>query len=672
VSLKIRNPKSEIQNPKLRPITIALAGQPNVGKSTVFNMMTGMNQHVGNWPGKTIEKKTGTFNYNKITYHVVDLPGTYSLTANSLEEVIARDFIIKERPNVVVAVVNAAALERNLYLVSELIPLKVPIIIALNMMDVAQREGHRINPELLGKTMGIKVVPMVAAKNKGVDELMQAINELAHGVDDCNHVQPEIRPDLLTVLNDIQAQIEGFVPSDYPKDWIALKLLEGDKVVTQMMKEYLESSRWNAVQDILREHDVMLALVSSRYEWIDRVVKGAVEHPKARQISRTAKLDRFATHPVWGIFIMLGILAAAILLAKRTGLKTTWDALDRYLPIAKTGTASLLTNFPSWVKSMVVDGIIPGIGILIVFTIFLTMFFVILGILEDVGYLARVGYIMHRFMHRIGLYGKSFLPLCVGFACNVPGVMGTRVVETERARLMTILLTPFIPCIAQTTTTVILAPIFFGALAPLVVVGLILFNIVVLGLSGILLNRVLPNREHLELIMELPLYHWPNPRTIGIYVWQRMKHFLAKAGTVIVAATVVIWALSYFPHGNIETSILASIGRFLTPLGELMGLNWKMIVVLFASFVSKESTLVSMGVLVKNPNFVSALQAMLTTPAALAFLVTHMLFIPCITTFAVILGESRSWKWAILCVAYLFVVAFGMGILVYWIARLII
>lgn len=653
-------------------VTVALAGQPNVGKSTVFNMVTGMNQHVGNWPGKAVEKKTGTFDYNGSAYTIVDLPGTYSLTANSPEEAIARDFVIKQRPEVVVAIVNAAALERNLYLVSELLTLKTPMIVALNMMDVAEKEGHQISPGALEEAMGVRVVPMVASKSKGLPELMQAIDEVAHKGDNLSCDPLEIRHDYLTVLNDITGRIDGYLPEHYPKDWIALKLLEGDGVITEMMKENLGPGRWGPVDDILREHkDAVLGVASDRYRWIEDVCKKAVKHAREKQISVTAKWDRFATHPVWGIFIMLGILAVGILFAKRIGLKVTWDFMDIYLPSLKTAASLWLTNAPPWVASMVVDGIISGIGILLIFVVFLTMFYAILGFLEDVGYLSRVGFMMHRFMSKIGLHGKSCLPLCVGFACNIPGVIGTRVVETERARLMTILLTPFIPCIAQLTVAVLLAPIFFGSAAPFVVVGLVLFNIVVLGLSGNLLNRLLPNRDSLGFIMELPLYHWPNPRTIAIFVWQHMKHFVQKAGTVIVAATVLIWALSYFPNGNIDTSILSSMGQFLMPLGELLGLNWQLMVALFASFLSKESTLVSLGVLVKDANFVTGLQTMLTPAAGLGFLVVNMLFIPCITTFAVIVGETRSWKWSLLCVGYLFTVAFGMGILVYQVARLV-
>ena len=669
------NDKGEaiMMNEKNTPISVALTGQPNVGKSTVFNMLTGMSQHVGNWSGKTVEKKEGTFDYKENSYSVVDLPGTYSLTANSPEEAISRDFIIKERPDVVVAILNAAALERNLYLVSELLPLEAPVVVALNMMDVAKSEGHQISPEALEKAMGVRVVPMVASKSKGLPELMQAINEVAHNGDNLSCALP-IRHEYLTVLKDITGRIDGHLPGHYPKDWIALKLLEGDGMVKEMMKESLGPVRWGPVDGILSEHkDAMLGVAGDRYAWIEDVCKKAVKRPEERQMSVTARWDRFATHPVWGIFIMLGILAVGMLFTKRIGLKVTWDFMDVHLPALKAAASSWLTNAPPWVASMVVDGLISGVGILLIFVVFLTMFYAVLGFLEDVGYLSRVGFMMHRFMSKIGLHGKSCLPLCVGFACNIPGVIGTRVVETERARLMTILLTPFIPCIAQLTVAVLLAPIFFGSdAAPFVVAGLVLFNIVVLGLSGKLLNRVLPNRESLRFIMELPLYHWPNPRTIAIFVWQHMKHFVEKAGTVIVAATVLIWALSYFPHGDMDTSILSSIGQFLEPLGKLLGLNWQLMVALFASFLSKESTLVSLGVLVEDPNFVTGLQAMLTPAAGLGFLVVNMLFIPCITTFAVIVTETKSWKWSLLCVGYLFTVAFGMGILIYQVARHII
>ena len=659
-----------------RTITVALAGQPNTGKSTVFNVLTGLKQHVGNWPGKTVEQKTGIATYDGSTYRLVDLPGTYSLTANSPEELIARDFIIEERPDVVVVVTDAAHLERNLYLVTELLPLSAPVIIALNMMDVAEQEGRPVDPIALEEAIGIRVVPMVAAKNQGVKELLAVVHDFAHDGVEYAPSKPEVREDHRALLDDVQAQITGNVPAPYPEDWVALKLLEGDKVVTEMMKESLDPARWAKVQGLLREHDdAQLAVAGGRYEWIERATRAAVERPKAGVITRTRRFDRIATHPVWGVFTMLGIFIAAIAVAMGIGFPI---AMAAFSGISSLGTvvAPLLANAPAWISGLVVDGIIYGVGAVVATLSFLIFYFALFGLLEDIGYMARVAYVMDRAMRRIGLHGKSFLPLLMGFTCNIPAVMGTRLIETERARLKAVLLTPLVPCMAQTMMLSFFAPVFFGpGSATLVIVGLILGTLAVMGLSGILLDRVVLPGERIGFIMELPLYHRPNFRTVGVYVWQRAKQFLTRAGTVILVVAVVIWALSYFPNGEVETSILATIGHALTPLGNLMGLNWRMLVALFTSFVSKEAALATMAVLLgaadTEAGLAMALQAAITPAAALGFLVTQMLFVPCLATLGAIVEESRSWKWALFIVAYLFVIAFALGILVYQVARLV-
>ena len=659
-----------------RTITVALAGQPNTGKSTVFNVLTGLKQHVGNWPGKTVEQKTGTVTYNGSTYRLVDLPGTYSLTANSPEELIARDFIIEEHPDVVVVVTDAAMLERNLYLVTELLPLSAPVIIALNMMDVAEQEGRPVDPSALAQATGIRVVPMVASKNQGVKELLAVVHNLVHDGVEYAPGKPEIREDHRALLDGVQAQIAGNVPAPYPEDWVALKLLEGDKVVTEMMRKSLDPARWAKVQGLLREHDdAQLAVAGGRYEWIERATRDAVKRPQAGIITRTRRFDRIATHPVWGVFTMLGILIAAIAVAMAIGFPIAMGLMNGISALG-TVVAPLLANAPAWISGLVVEGIIFGVGAVVATLSFLLFYFALFGLLEDIGYMARVAYVMDRAMRRIGLHGKSFLPLLMGFTCNIPAVMGTRVIETERARLKAVLLTPLVPCMAQTMMLTFFAPLFFSpGSATLVVLGLILGALAVMGLSGILLDRVVLPGERIGFIMELPLYHRPNFRTIGTYVWQRARQFLTRAGTVILAVAVGIWALSYFPNGDVETSILATIGHALTPLGNLMGLDWRMLVALFTSFVSKEAALASLAVLLgaadAEAGLMTALQTAMTPAAALGYLTTQMLFVPCLATLGAIVEESRSWKWALFIVAYLFVIAFALGILVYQVARLV-
>jgi ferrous iron transport protein B len=662
-----------------KTITVALAGQPNTGKSTVFNVLTGLKQHVGNWPGKTVEQKTGTATNNGSIYRLVDLPGTYSLTANSPEELVARDFIIKEQPDVVVVVTDAAMLERNLYLVTELLPLSAPVIIALNMMDVAEQEGRPVDPGALEEATGIRVVPMVASKNQGVKELMAVVDDIVHDGVEYAPGKPEIQEDHRALLDGVQAQIAGSAPAPYPEDWVALKLLEGDKVVAEMMKENLAPARWAKVEGLLQEHDdAQLAVAGGRYEWIERATRAAVERPQAGVITRTRKFDRIATHPVWGIFTMLGALFGVVLVGVSLGFALQYSPINpmNVAHAAQEVVAVWLANAnsPAWISGLVVDGIIFGVGILISFLIVLSSFFAMFAILEDVGYMARVAYMMDRAMHRIGLHGKSFFPLLMGFTCNVPAVVGTRVIETERARLMTILLAPLVPCFAQMSITAFLAQIFFGpALASLVTVALILLNMVVLGLSGALLDKVFHRGERLGLIMELPLYHRPNFRTVGTLVWQRVKTFATKVGPVVLIAVTMVWALAYFPTGDIQTSLLARFGRALTPLGNLMGLRWEMIVALFTSFVSREGIMVVMSMLLgtTKEGLTATLHTVMTPAAALSFMVTQMLFIPCIGMLGAMIEESRSWKWVLFSVAYLLVIAFGLGILVYQVARLV-
>jgi ferrous iron transport protein B len=380
-------------------------------------------------------------------------------------------------------------------------------------------------------------------------------------------------------------------------------------------------------------------------------------------------VDRWATHPLWGLVILAAILGVVFWLTFTIGTPLQ-EWLDTYVVgVAATVTANLLAGAPAWIEGLVIDGIIGGAGTVITFLPILVIFFAVLALLEDMGYMARAAYVMDRFMHLMGLHGKSFLPLFLGFGCNVPAVMGTRIIDSHRARLLTILLAPLVPCAARMTIIVLIAPIFFGQAATLVAWGLIAATLAVLAAVGVLINNWVLKGERVAFIMELPLYHRPNARTIGIQVWQNSAEFLKKAGTLILIMSVVIWALSTLPHGDISTSYLADLGRALAPLGALMGLDWRMLVALFSSFVAKENAVATMGILFGSgegtASMDAALTAVLTPAAALAFLVVQMLFIPCVATVAAIKQETKSWRWTAFSVGLLLILSVIGGILTY-------
>ncbi|HEY76784.1 MAG TPA: ferrous iron transport protein B [Thermoflexia bacterium] len=656
-------------------LLVALAGQPNVGKSTLFNLLTGLNQHVGNWPGKTVERREGFFTFDGTTYRLVDLPGTYSLTANSAEEVIAREFIIRERPDVVIALVDAAMLERSLYLAAELIALPAPLVVALNMMDVAEQEGVRIEPEVLEAAMGVPVVPMVATRGEGVQALLETVHRLACGEVPYVPKPPQIRADHREVLEEIEGLIAGYVPAPYPQEWVALKLLEGDREVTRMMQASLPPDRWEEVHRVLRAHDdALVAVASGRYEWIGRMVRAAVTRPKAGQISLTERLDRWATHPFWGLVVLAGILGLVFWLTYTIGTPVQ-DLLDTYVVgVLADAVRAALSGGPSWLADLLADGVIGGAGAMLTFLPILVIFFAVMGILEDVGYLARAAFVMDGFMHLMGLHGKSFLPLFLGFGCNVPAVLGTRVIESRRARLLTLLLAPLVPCTARMAVIAFLAPAFFGSAATLVSWGLVLLALAVLALSGAVLNRFLFHGQRAAFIMELPLYHLPNWRTIGLAVWQRSLAFVRKAGTLILAVSVVVWALSTFPGGRVEESFLAQVGRWLEPAGRWMGLDWRLMVALLTSFIAKENSIATLGVLFgagESAGLAETLVATFSPATALAFLVTQILFIPCVATVGAIRQETGSWRWTLFDIGFLLVVSLAGGVVVYHLASLL-
>lgn len=656
-------------------LKVALAGQPNVGKSTVFNILTGLSQHVGNWPGKTVEKKSGYCRYGNHLLHIVDLPGTYSLTANSVEERIARDYIIKEKPDVVIALVDAAILERSLYLLAELLLLPSPVVLGLNMMDVAEQHGYKIDPQKIQAILGIPVVPMVASKNQGVRELVETVIGVAEGSIPYSPKRPEIKEAHRPVLEKLQELLNGLVPEPYPLEWVSIKLLEGDAEVTELVRAKLGSENWEEISALLKGHeDAILDIAGGRYEWIGKLVKAAVERPGIGPVTLTERLDRIATHPFWGLITMALALGLVFWFTYTLG-----SPIQRWLE--EVVLASVISFVSSWLESwrapaliegLLIDGVLGGAGTVISFFPILAVFFAAFGFLEDIGYVARAAYVMDRFMHWLGLHGKSFLPLFMGFGCNVPAVLGTRIIEDMKARLLTIILASFVPCTARMAVLAFLTPVFFGRNAFLVSWGLILLNLLILALVGKVMNAFF-FKEHVPFIMELPLYHLPNFRTIGLTVWHRTASFLRKAGTVILAVSVAVWFLSYFPTGSAENSLLSKIGNLLEPIGRVAGLDSRMMVALITSFVAKENAVATLGVLygAEEETLASVLEREISPESGLSFLVMVMLFIPCVATISVIRQETGSWRWTLATIGLYLFVSFLAGVAVYQVLSLL-
>ncbi len=653
-----------------RTVVLALAGQPNVGKSTVFNVLTGLNQHVGNWPGKTVERRVGYLEYAGRRWTVVDLPGTYSLTANSEEERIAREYILREKPDVVAVVVNAASLEHGLYLLAEVLGLGRPVVLALNMVDVAEQHGVQVEPHVLAAALGIPVVPMVASKGQGVQALLDAALQVIEQPQTLRPVLPELGPEHRPVWEAIRQALPPDLTAEYPADWLALKLLEGDTELTALVRQRAPQA-WEKIHPLLLAHeDAFLDVASARYAWVERMMRAAVVQPRVGALTLTDRLDRIATHPFWGLIVLLAVSGLVYWLVYTLAFPLV-DSLGNGVERLGEALGLALSHSPDWLRGLLVDGLIGGVGTVISFVPILMVFFAVLAFLEDVGYLARAAYVMDRFMHWMGLHGRSFLPLFLGFGCNVPAVMGARIVESRRARLLTILLAPLVPCTARMAVITFLAPAFFGPWAAPVVWGLVGTNMLVLMVLGVLINRLVYHGERTAFIMEIPLYHLPNWRNIALTVWDHTLAFLRQAATLIVLVAAAVWALSYFPHGDPETSLLAAVGRSLTWVGGWLGWSdWRLITALLTSFLAKENTVATLGVLygAGEGTLAQRVAASLSPAGALSFLIVQMLFIPCAATVATIRKEAGT-RWAVLSVALLLGVSLLVGGLAYTVAH---
>ncbi len=660
-------PEVEVCLPPIEEeIYVALVGQPNVGKSTVFNILTGLSQHVGNWPGKTVEKKEGSHRSDNVLIRIVDLPGTYSLTAFSEEERVTRDFIIQEKPDLVVLVLNAAALERGLYLLSEVLLLNRPVIVAINMLDVASAQGTEIDTRALQDSLGVPVIPMVAKRNSGIKELVNQITTTTSCENKYIPDMPEVSADHQEIYKDILEQVRPYIQEPYTQEWIAVKLMEGDPEAAKIVEESAPKSARDNIEKLLIKHeDALHAVVNGRYDWIEKITRSAVSQFKMGQVVLTDRIDHILTRPIFGIPVLLAVMALVFFLTYAVGVPLQgWlsDQIQHFIKFCEPFT----TGWPDWLGGLLLNGVVGGVGSVLTFLPVLLIFFTIMAVLEDVGYMARAAFVMDRIMHLVGLHGKSFIPLCLGFGCNVPAVLGARIIETQKARMITLLLIPFVPCTARLAVLTLISAAIFGSNAIYVSWSIVALNIAVLGIAGIFVNKTLWKQDA-PFIMELPIYHTPDVKTIMMVVWSRTLSFIRKAGTVILGVSVIIWILSYLPDGKVEESFLASFGRLLQPIGVPLGLDWKMITALLTGLVAKENIVATMGVLysVGREGISQTLPLIMSPESAAAFLVVMMLFIPCAATVAVLKKEMNSRKWFYATIVMTLIVSYLGGIAAY-------
>jgi ferrous iron transport protein B len=597
------SPVNQYEKPKT--VTIAVAGNPNSGKSTLINAIAGTRLHVGNWPGVTVEKKTAVFDYDGIKVKLVDLPGTYSLSPYTQEEIIARDYLVREKPDVIIDVIDATNLERNLYLTVQLLELGIPVVIALNIYDEAERKGYKIDAALMGDILGASVVATVATKNKGLDVLIRTA--LSNAEKRAQHLPKELNygADIGAAASWIR---EHFVENDpvldrkYPQSWLAYKILEGDETVTKEIGVPLDIMPCEAISHLKKAHgdDFESLMADARYAQAAGLTREVLKKPDLRKRELTEKIDSMVLNRFLGIPIFLGAMWVMF--------KLTFDMskpFSDWIGDMMTGPfkhwAKALITFihaPTWTASLVTDGIIAGTGNVLVFVpvIFAMMFFI--TFLEGSGYMARAAFVMDRAMHAIGLHGKSFIPMLLGFGCNVPAIYATRTLENPRDKALTSLLIPLMSCGARLPVYVVFIGAFFPSHAGTVLWSMYVLGIVIAIAMGLVLKKTLFRGAAPMFIMELPPYRMPSFKSLMIHTWEKGKHFLIKAGTYILAVSILMWFLLNLPWGveNKKDSWLGKFGQVAAPVLAPLGFGkWEAASSLLAGVVAKEIVVGTMG-----------------------------------------------------------------------------
>ncbi len=598
------------KKPDLRPvarrtITVAVAGNPNSGKSTLINAIAGSRLHVGNWPGVTVEKKEAGFDFEGQPIRLVDLPGTYSLSPYSQEEIIARDYLVHERPDLIVNVVDATNLERNIYLTVQLLELGIPVVMALNVFDEAEAKGYKIDIPAIEKMLGISVVPTTATRKNGLENLLEKVLETAGASSDAKPEQLNYGADIEEAVDSTCGMLQAKHPGlagRYPLRWLALKLIEGDAEVLKEVNIHPEDLPEEALHHLRHAHgeDIEAHMADARYGLAAGLTREVLQRPEVRKMEITEKIDRVVLNRFLGIPIFL---AAMWLVFKLTfDVSTPFaDWLDGMIagPFMRWTEAILMAvGAPAWTISLAVDGVMAGVGFVLVFVpvIFAMMFFI--TFLEGSGYMARAAFVMDRAMHAIGLHGKSFIPMLLGFGCNVPGIYATRTLENERDKVLTALLIPLMSCGARLPVYVLFVAVFFGAAAGTVIWSLYVMGIVLAIVMGLIFKKTLFRGDTPMFIMELPPYRMPSFRSLCLHTWEKGKHFLIKAGTYILAVSVLVWFLLNLPWGveSKKDSYLGQAGQAISPVFEPLGFGtWEASSSLITGIIAKEIVVGTMG-----------------------------------------------------------------------------